>query len=68
MSKDDGGVGALKAGLAAFSRLFDHRAIMQGTKYVDVEYNRSFITVVQSYLAGGIPGCKSAVSYHISGF
>ena len=40
MSKDDGGVGALKAGLAAFSRLFDHRAIMQGMKYVDVEYNR----------------------------
>ncbi|KAL5256488.1 hypothetical protein ACHWQZ_G011658 [Mnemiopsis leidyi] len=30
MSKDDGGLGALKAGLASFSRLFDHRAVIQG--------------------------------------
>ena len=34
MSKDDGGLGALKAGLASFSRLFDHRAVIQGTYLV----------------------------------
>lgn len=30
MAKDDNGLTALKSGLSVFSRLFDHRAILQG--------------------------------------
>ena len=40
MSRDDAGLGALKSGLAVFSRLFDHRAILQGNLYFIFTYLR----------------------------